>query len=151
MVRTLGPPAASKMTARVPFQIRFEAPLDERQVYKLRADLLVWLEGVDCPGEATYKALTLVDELFCNTMEHAGASWASIDAEALPDGLRLTLRDDGVAFDPTQAGKKDYSLYLNSDTDRHLGLYLVTRAARKLDHARDAAGVNSVAFELGFS
>ncbi len=132
------------------FYLRFEAPLGERQVYKLRADLLVWLETAECPGDATYRVLTVVDELFCNTMEHAGARWASLEATALADGVRIELKDDGVAFDPTVAGKKDYSLYLNSDTDRNLGLYLVMRTARSVKHARDDAGVNSVIFELDF-
>jgi hypothetical protein len=88
---------------------------------------------------------TVVDELFCNTMEYSGAGWTEVGAEISGTDVALSLRDDGVAFDPFEAGQKDYSLYLASDTDRRLGLYLVTRLARQVDYRRED-GVNEVRF-----
>lgn len=127
------------------FKEHFVAPLDPRQVFKLRADLSVWLEQHRFPSETAYRVVTVVDELFCNTMEYSGAHWTEVGAELSVRGVSITLRDDGVPFDPFESGKKDYSLYLASDTDRRLGLYLVNRLAAQVDYRRDG-DVNEVRF-----
>lgn len=118
------------------FAIQFDAPLDQRQVFKLRADLMVWLEGQGFPADTSYRVVTVVDELFCNTMEYAGAHYAKVQADTRGPDIALRFLDDGVAFDPFEAGKKDYSLYLASETDRRLGLYLINRLARDLKYQR---------------
>jgi anti-sigma regulatory factor (Ser/Thr protein kinase) len=129
----------------VPFTIRFDAPLTQRQVELLRQQLTAWLQGHAFPADTAYKVTTVVDELFCNTMEYSGADWCQVGAEIQGTDVAITLRDNGVAFDPFEAGKKDYSLYLASDTDRRLGLYLVSRLARQVDYRRDD-GINEVRF-----
>jgi anti-sigma regulatory factor (Ser/Thr protein kinase) len=111
----------------------------------LREELAAWMAREGFPGETAYKAVTVVDELFCNTMEYSGATWCKVEAEIQGTDALISLSDDGVAFDPFEAGKKDYSLYLASDTDRRLGLYLVGRLARSIDYQREA-GVNLVRF-----
>jgi anti-sigma regulatory factor (Ser/Thr protein kinase) len=110
--------------------------LEQRQVFKLRADLLVWLEAQGFPADTSYRVATVVDELFCNTMEYSGAHYTAISADTKGPDIALSFRDDGVAFDPFEAAQKDYSLYLNSDTDRRLGLYLVTRLAKEVKYRR---------------
>jgi anti-sigma regulatory factor (Ser/Thr protein kinase) len=117
----------------------------EPQVERLRQELNAWMLGQGFPGETAYKVITVVDELFCNTMEYAGAAWWEVEAEIAGTGVAITLRDDGVAFDPFEAGQKDYSLYLASDTDRRLGLYLVSRLAKRMDYDRQGS-VNKVSF-----
>ena len=112
---------------------------------QLRRELLAWLESSAFPSDTAYRVATVVDELFCNTMEHSGAAWTEVGAETSGTDVALSLRDNGVAFDPFEAGQRDYSLYLASDTDRHLGLYLVTRLARQVEYRRED-GVNEVRF-----
>jgi anti-sigma regulatory factor (Ser/Thr protein kinase) len=121
------------------FSVRFDAPLEQRQVFKLRADLMVWLEGQGFPADTSYRVVTVVDELFCNTMEYSGAHYTVLEADTKGPDIAIRFHDDGVAFDPFEAGKKDYSLYLSSDTDRRLGLYLVNRIARELQYRRQEA------------
>jgi len=128
-----------------PFFQRFEAPLRKVQVEQLRRELLAWLEANAFPADTSYRVATVVDELFCNTMEYSGAAWTEVGAETSGTDVALSLRDDGVAFDPFEAGQKDYSLYLASDTDRRLGLYLVARLARQVDYRR-GDGINEVRF-----
>lgn len=111
----------------------------ENQVLKLRAELTNWLEAQGFPTDTSYRVVTVVDELFCNTMEYSGAHYTAVSAEGRGDDIVLTFRDDGVAFDPLVAGQRDYSLYLNSDTDRRLGLYLVTRLAKEVKYQRSGA------------
>ena len=127
------------------FTQKFIAPLRQTQVEQLRRELLAWLAGSGFPADTSYRVATVVDELFCNTMEYSGAAWTEIAGEVRGTDVALTMRDNGVAFDPFEAGQKDYSLYLASDTDRRLGLYLVTRLARQVDYRRED-GVNEVRF-----
>jgi len=118
------------------YSVRFDAPLEQRQVFKLRADLMVWLEGQGFPADTSYRVVTVVDELFCNTMEYSGAHYTQIQADTKGPDIAIRILDDGVAFDPFESGQKDYSLYLSSDTDRRLGLYLINRLARELQYRR---------------
>ena len=128
-----------------PFSQKFVAPLQKNQVEQLRRELLAWLAARAFPADTAYRVATVVDELFCNTMEYSGAEWTEVGAEIRGTDVALSLRDNGVAFDPFEAGQKDNSLYLASDTDRRLGLYLVTRLARQIDYRRED-GVNEVRF-----
>lgn len=118
------------------FQIRFDAPLDQRQVFKLRADLMVWLEAQGFPADTSYRVVTVVDELFCNTMEYSGAHYTQIQSDTKGTDIAVAFKDDGVAFDPFESAQKDYSLYLNADTDRRLGLYLISRIAKDVRYTR---------------
>jgi anti-sigma regulatory factor (Ser/Thr protein kinase) len=126
---------------------RFEAPLSHVQVQQLRDGLADWLKSQGFPGETSGRVVTVVDELFCNTMEHSGAHWADITIVNRGSGIAVAFRDDGVEFDPFVAGKHDYSLYLASDTDRRLGLYLVTRLASSVSYRR-SDNVNEVDFTV---
>jgi anti-sigma regulatory factor (Ser/Thr protein kinase) len=128
--------------------VNFEAPLDKNQVERLRQEMMRWLEQVGFPEDTAYRVTTVVDELFCNTMEYSGAKWVQIGAAQRGEDVAVFLRDDGVPFDPWVAGSKDYSLYLESDTDRRLGLYLVTRLAREVTYQRKE-GINAVRFLVG--
>ncbi len=129
----------------MPFLTRFDAPLRQQQVVQLRQDLGAWLLKQAFPQETAYMVITVVDELFCNTMEYSGAAWCEVGALKSDQAVTITVRDNGVAFDPFEAGKKDYSLYLASDTARRLGLFLVGRLARRMDYLREE-GVNQVRF-----
>jgi anti-sigma regulatory factor (Ser/Thr protein kinase) len=128
--------------------IHFDAPLERRQVERLRQDLMGWLQTAGFPEDTAYRVTTVVDELFCNTMEYSGAHWVQIGAILRGEDVALELQDDGVPFDPSVAGTHDYSVYLDSDTDRHLGLFLVTRLARDVKYRR-SEGVNAVSFLVG--
>jgi anti-sigma regulatory factor (Ser/Thr protein kinase) len=128
-----------------PFLKRFDAPLQKAQVEELRRELMAWLVGHAFPADTSYRVATVVDELFCNSMEYSGATWTEVAAETSGTDVAMSLRDNGVAFDPFEAAQKDYSVYLASDTDRRLGLYLVTRLARRVDYGRED-GVNEVRF-----
>jgi anti-sigma regulatory factor (Ser/Thr protein kinase) len=128
--------------------VDLKAPLKVEQAQKLRQDLMAWLQEVGFSEDTAYRVTTVVDELFCNTMEYSGAHWVQIGAAQRGEDVALFVRDDGVPFDPWVAGSKDYSLYLESDTDRRLGLYLVTRLARKVTYRRHE-GANEVRFLVG--
>jgi serine/threonine-protein kinase RsbW len=126
----------------------FKAPLAVEEVDRMRRDLMAWMQQVGFPEDTAYRVTTVVDELFCNTMEHSGAHWVQIGAEQRGEDVALMVRDDGVPFDPSVAGRKDYSLYLESGTDRQLGLYLIMRLAREVAYSR-IDDSNEVRFLVG--
>jgi anti-sigma regulatory factor (Ser/Thr protein kinase) len=128
--------------------ISFEAPLAVSEVDRMRRALMTWMQGVGFPEDSAYRVTTVVDELFCNTMEHSGAHWVKIGAEQRGEDVAVFVQDDGVPFDPSEAQRKDYSVYLESGTDRHLGLYLITRLAREVTYKREH-GANEVRFLVG--
>ena len=126
-------------------KLKFDAPLAPQKVQALRDALGSWLPSQGFPGDTSGRVVTVVDELFCNTMEYSGAHWTEIRADTHGTDITVAFRDDGVVFDPFEAAQKDYALYLNSDTDRRLGLYLVSRIAKDVRYRRDQ-GVNEVHF-----
>ncbi len=130
------------------YQARFNGPLTQDQVLALRSGLGAWITGQGFSADMAGRVVTVVDELFCNTMEHSGAHWADVTVDNRGSSVRVSFRDDGTAFDPFEAGRKDYSLYLQDDTDRRLGLYLVSRLASSMSYRCSDDGVNEVEFTV---
>ena len=44
-------------------------------------------------------------ELLINVMKHSGAQWAGVNLEVLNDCVQISVRDDGVGFDASMAGR----------------------------------------------
>lgn len=126
---------------------RFEHPLSQEQVRQLRQGLGAWMASQGFSGDMAGRVVTVIDELFCNTMEHSGAGFSDVEVNNRGSSVAVVFRDDGREFDPFEAGKHDYSLYLASDTDRRLGLYLVNRIASSVSYRREG-GVNVVSFSV---
>jgi anti-sigma regulatory factor (Ser/Thr protein kinase) len=130
------------------WRLKVGLPCEEEHTEAVRHGLANWLQGLGFSELMAYRVTTVMDELFCNTMEHSGANWVEITARRRGEAVVLHFEDDGVAFDPWLAGAKDYSDYLRSDTDRHLGLFLVNRLAREAFYER-RDGKNRVSFIVG--
>jgi two-component system NarL family sensor kinase len=63
----------------------------------------------------------LAQEALQNIVQHARASSASIDLVVTPDGLELTIADDGLGFDPATAPRNRYGLIGMNERARLLG------------------------------
>jgi anti-sigma regulatory factor (Ser/Thr protein kinase) len=127
--------------------LRLEGPLRAQTVYDLRAQFNAWMGELGAPGDDTYAAVSVLDEFGSNLMEHSGATWIELKAYVQAGRVNVELRDDGSPFDPSANGR-DYSVYLQGDTDRNLGLFLVKKLTDDLVYARDEAGVNNLRFKL---
>ena len=81
-------------------------------------------------GEGIAYAINLsLDELLTNTIsygfEDGGRHAIDIVLEAAGDRATVTVRDDAVAFDPTQAGDPDLDLDLDDRPIGGLGIHIV--------------------------
>jgi signal transduction histidine kinase len=59
---------------------------------------------------AQAELLRIAQEAFANARKHADATRVSVRAEPTPEGLRLTVTDNGRGFDPGAIGSKSYGL-----------------------------------------
>ena len=81
-------------------------------------------------GEEIAHAINLsLDELLTNTIsygfEDGGQHSIGIVVEAPGDRATVTIRDDAVAFDPTQAGDPDLDLDIDDRPIGGLGIHIV--------------------------
>lgn len=81
-------------------------------------------------GEEIAHAINLsLDELLTNTIsygfEDGGRHSIGIVVEAPGDRATVTIRDDAVAFDPTEAGDPDLDLDLDDRPVGGLGIHIV--------------------------
>jgi two-component system NarL family sensor kinase len=66
----------------------------------------------------------LAQEALQNVVQHAGASRASVELVVTPDGLELSIADDGRGFDPGTAPHNRYGLVGMNERARLLGGHL---------------------------
>jgi anti-sigma regulatory factor (Ser/Thr protein kinase) len=105
--------------------------------------------GAGGGNKIAYSLLTVLDELCCNMMEHSHASWIEIELRPDNEKVQVILRDDGVPFDPTeQARTTDYEAYLQTETNRQLGLYMVQELTELFHYQRLDDKVNEVTFVM---
>lgn len=132
----------------------FHAQLESRigEVSLLLQRLQNWLAGEGVPAAAIRDARLMMDELITNIVLHAYQGrpdgWIEVVAEVRGASLRLTLRDQGPAFDPRSAPRPDASSALEQRPIGGLGLMFVQRLADALDYRRlpgpAGAGVNEL-------
>jgi serine/threonine-protein kinase RsbW len=133
------------------FALQLKAPLGATELLSLRSQLSQWLAGLGAPGDDIYAAMSVLDEIASNLMEHSGAQWIELKALVVAGRIQLALRDNGTHFDSAEAARKDYSGYLATDTDRRLGLFLIGRLTDDLRYEREEPeGVNCLSFFLKF-
>ncbi|KAA3645822.1 MAG: ATP-binding protein [Chloroflexi bacterium] len=81
---------------------------------------------------ATYDVELAVDEACCNIIEHAygGEDKGEIECECevTDEGLTVTLRDWGEAFDPKEIDEIDYSKPMEEIGPRGAGLMMIRKA-----------------------
>ena len=77
----------------------------ERVGQRSRVDLSVELDPLPAIGKDTALCLFRVaQEALNNVIRHADSSAASVALRQMDDGMLLTVRDDGVGFDPASSG-----------------------------------------------
>jgi signal transduction histidine kinase len=69
-------------------RVEFRAPGDEA------------IEGIGLAPDKRRHLLLVLKEALANVARHARATHVEIDVSLAPDSLRLSIRDDGVGFDP---------------------------------------------------
>lgn len=97
---------------------------------------------------SAYAVQLAVDEACSNIIEHGyeGRTDGEIEfrSETLKDGLRIVLRDQGLAFDPTQAPEPDFSVPLEKLQVRGAGVVMMQRAVDELRFRSLPGGINEL-------
>ncbi|MEO8639629.1 MAG: sensor histidine kinase [Chloroflexota bacterium] len=74
---------------------------------------------------AQAELLRIAQEAFANARKHADATRVSVQAEPTPDGLRLTVTDNGRGFEPGAGGSRGYGLHSMRERAELIGASLV--------------------------
>src|SRR5262245_5315882 len=123
--------------------IRSEGGFTPDQVDRLRSETGAFLALLRIPGPQAYSIVTVVDEVGCNVLEHAKASYLELELRRGLGNVQLTFRDDGVPFDPTEQVRKQAALLPGDSPERKLGLYMVASLGDGLRYER-AGSVNEL-------
>jgi anti-anti-sigma factor len=116
--------------------IRSEGGFTPTQVERLRNEAAAFLTTLRVPGPQAYSIITVVDEVACNILEHAKASFLELELKAGLGVIELTFRDDGMPFDATEQVRKQAALMPGDSEERKLGLYMVTSLGDGLRYER---------------
>jgi anti-sigma regulatory factor (Ser/Thr protein kinase) len=102
--------------------------------------LRAYLEECGAPGEASFLADLVVEELVSNTIkygyEDAGAHCVHVDVFYADDLLTIEVRDDGRPFDPLEAATPDFALPAEERPIGGLGIHLVRQMTDDLRYER---------------
>jgi signal transduction histidine kinase len=77
---------------------------------------------------AQAELLRIAQEAFANARKHADATRVSVRAEPTPDGLRLTVTDNGRGFEPGASGSRGYGLHSMRERAELIGASLVVES-----------------------
>jgi serine/threonine-protein kinase RsbW len=111
------------------------------------------LDGCALTAELRFRVELVFEEIVANIVRHAarpsGEIQVEVSLEAGADAVRLTVKDDGVAFDPC-AGRADVApvATLEEAPDGGFGLMMVRRAASTMHYRRTDDGRNHLTVEL---
>ncbi|MBQ6137901.1 MAG: SpoIIE family protein phosphatase [Kiritimatiellae bacterium] len=100
------------------------------------ADLAAALESV--PGDERARLMTAADEIFSNIVKYSGATrWTLAVARShCPEGVRLTISDDGKPFDPLSTRDPDTKLCADDMDAGGLGILIVKKTMSPVAYKR---------------
>lgn len=132
------------MVAEMPFFVRaFRSPVDPERLRSVREGIVQHALERGLSRERAWDLASAADELLCNIDEHAAAAWMEVSVEMGEDGPLLRISDDGRPFDLNAAveGAAD-KVKPGRWKERGLGLLVVSRLARSIQHRRSDDGAN---------
>lgn len=117
-------------------QVTFERTLPSR--YELLSPLAdevgAFLEEHVADEDLGYRALLLATEAVTNAMEHGNGLDSKLSVyfrlDVSPDGVRITVEDQGPGFDPVEA--PDAVTDDDPLSERHRGLFLMRSYAQEM-------------------
>lgn len=129
--------AARPGRAGVPGALRLDLPAAEEAVEEARQAVIGYLTSNALSPRLLNQVEVVLEELVSNVVRHCeGSSQITIEASLSPDLLLLTVIDDGVAFDPTQAAAPRAFTTLEEATPGGLGIAMVRKLAKSLSYER---------------
>ncbi|MHC4660157.1 MAG: ATP-binding protein [Planctomycetota bacterium] len=86
---------------------------------------------MEIPGPDRNKIILAVDEAVSNIIEHAydsaseGKNQVSIELVSESDHVRISIKDSGREFDPTEVGEPDIKTHITEGRKNGLGIFLM--------------------------
>jgi anti-sigma regulatory factor (Ser/Thr protein kinase) len=131
------------MVDALPFFVRaFRSPVDPDRLRLVRENIVAHALEKGLPQTQAWDLASAADELLCNIDEHSGAAWMEVAVELGEDGPRLRISDDGRPFNVQAATLAAADSLPRGGRDRGLGLVVVARMARSVEHRRLDDGAN---------
>ena len=127
---------------------RFETGFDAANIDKVKAAVSASLAQAGIHDPLAYSVLTIVDEVCCNIFEHSQASWVEVELRSQPERLHLVVRDNGLAFDPTQQANLRRDAPPEEAAERKLGLYMMGKLSERCHYLRLGGLHNELSFEI---
>jgi len=117
--------------------LRIDLLAGEPATEQARLAVLAWLEPCSLDERARNRIEVVLEELVSNVARHAsGATQVTIEAGMANGRLRLTISDDGPAFDPTARPEPKGFTTLEAATPGGLGIAIVRRMSISFGYSR---------------
>jgi anti-sigma regulatory factor (Ser/Thr protein kinase) len=121
--------------------MRFGADFRPENVDRLREKVGECLNRAGIHGSTNFLLLNMMDELICNILEHAKASWVELEVHPREKEVTVIFRDDGPAFNPSpkltdEAQDKHIDQQVEHAEGRRMGLYIVSQIAKEWQYQR---------------
>ena len=98
------------------------------------------LEDTECPMKVQIQLDIALEEMFVNIVHYAYGEEAGevcIAFETEQNGITITLKDEGVAFDPLSREDPDITLSAEERDIGGLGIYIVKKNMDTVSYARE--------------
>jgi serine/threonine-protein kinase RsbW len=119
--------------------IRLEPRMEA--VVELLNRIEAYAEATGLPPRAAHRLAVACEELVANVAMHGasgegGATYVEINLESAGNELRLSVEDDGRAFDPLHKPMPDLALNVDDRKIGGLGLYFVRSMVVSINYKR---------------
>jgi signal transduction histidine kinase len=102
-------PGSDTLQSLIEYIAHFATELFDGDQARCRLDLQHDLPTASLPPEMRHNIFLIVKEALTNALKHAGAKEVHVQAKASKRSLEISVRDDGIGFEPPpspQAGKR---------------------------------------------
>jgi signal transduction histidine kinase len=132
-------------------QISFSQGVGPDEVKQIRESVQKECIALKIEPKNGFIALFVVDELACNIMEHAHATWMELKVTVAAEKFTAVLRDNGIAFDTgRQVESSREKQIVTEENERRLGLSLIGRLVDSIHYSRDK-DINQVVLEKSWA
>ncbi len=111
--------------------------------------MLSYLRPFDLDDRVINRIEVVLEELLSNVVRHAeGAERLAVKAEIVDQGVRLTIEDDGVVFNPFDAPEPERLAVLEDAMLGGQGIPLIKKLSQSVRYDR-AGAINRVSAVIG--
>lgn len=119
-------------TTAQPFYLELTPASDSVTVVTQAAES--YFEETELPMRVSMKLLIAIDEIVTNIYSYSGASRFSVEIECPANSVKMTFRDNGTPFDPTEQESVDITLSAEERQIGGLGILMVRKSMDSFEY-----------------